>query len=197
MAMPAVRRRWTPEDVRSLMDETRAWPRYELIAGELVVTPAPGVAHQIIVTELWAILDGYLKWHPIGLPLVSPSDLELRPGTITQPDVFVVPIRQDPGETGARWSDIRSLLLAVEVLSPSSLRTDRVEKRDLYLDAGVAEYWVVDIDARVVERWTPTHATPEILRAELAWPAASMDPLVIDLPALFERVARKTGMVRL
>jgi Uma2 family endonuclease len=135
------------------------------------------------------------RW--IGLPLVSPSDLELRPGTITQPDVFVVPIRQDPGDTIARWSDIRSLLLAVEVLSPSSVRTDRVEKRDLYLDADVAEYWVVDIDARVVERWTPTHATPEILRTELTWPAASTDPLAIDLPELFERVARKTGMVRL
>ncbi len=195
--MPAVRRRWTPDDVRSLMDETRAWPRYELIAGELVVTSAPGLAHQIIIAELWAALDAYLTRHPIGLPLVSPSDLELRPGTITQPDVFVVPIRQDPGEPAARWSDIRSLLLAVEVLSPSSLRTDRVEKRDLYLDAGVAEYWVVDIDARVVERWTSTHKTPEILRTELTWPAASTDPLVIDLPALFERVARKTGMVRL
>ena len=194
--MPAVRRRWTPDDVRSLMDETRAWPRYELIAGELVVTPAPGIAHQVIVTELWALLDTYLKRNQIGLALVSPSDVELQPDTITQPDVFVVPIRQDPVERTARWSDIRSLLLAVEVLSPSSLRTDRVEKRDLYLDAGVPVYWVVDLDARVVERWTPSHATPEILRTELTWPPANSDPLIIDLPALFERVARKTGMIR-
>ena len=194
--MPAVRRRWTPDAVRSLMDETRAWPRYELIAGELVVTPAPGIAHQVIVTEFWALLDTYLKRNQIGLALVSPSDLELQPDTITQPDVFVVPIRQDPGEAAARWSDIRSLLLAVEVFSPSSLRTDRVEKRDLYLDAGVPEYWIVDIDARVVERWTPSHPTPEILRTELTWPAANADTLIIDLPALFERVARKTGMIR-
>lgn len=52
--MPAIRRRWTTVEVRSLMGESRAWPRYELIGGELLVTPAPRGAHQLVVDEVLA-----------------------------------------------------------------------------------------------------------------------------------------------
>ena len=54
--MPAIRRRWTTAEVRSLMDESRAWPRYELIGGELLVTPAPRGTHQLVVVELVVLL---------------------------------------------------------------------------------------------------------------------------------------------
>lgn len=52
MAMPAMRRRHTADDVRALTHEDRPWPRYEVIDGELLVTPAPRVAHQLVCTEL-------------------------------------------------------------------------------------------------------------------------------------------------
>ena len=187
MGMPAIRRRWTTAEVRSLMDELRAWPRYELIGGELLVTPAPRGAHQLVVVELVVLLYEYLGREPVGTVVTSPADLELRPGTITQPDVFVVPATTRPTGDQLEWSDVTALLLAVEVLSPGSVRTDRVEKRDFYMDADVAEYWVVDADACIVERWTPERETPVIVRDRLTWAPAGAEPLVIDLTALFDR----------
>ena len=194
MAMPAIHRRWTSADVRSLTSEERAWPRYELIDGELFVTPAPRTTHQYAVTELWSVLDRYLEAVPVGSALTSPSDLELAPDTITQPDVFVIPFDTKLAGDIVQWSDVKSLLLAVEVLSPSSLRTDRIKKRDFYLANGVEEYWIVDLEARVFERWRPSAETPEVLRDRIVWTPREREPLAIDLPAWFLRVERKSKL---
>lgn len=194
MAMPAIRRRWTAADVRALTNEERAWPRYELIAGELLVTPGPATKHQIATTELWLLLNAYLENEHVGLAVTSPSELELRSGTITQPDVFVIPADTPIVAQSLEWSDVKTLLLAVEVLSPSSLQTDRVSKRDFYLENGVEEYWIVDLDARVVERWLPERETPELLRETVTWAPRSRLPLVIDLLAYFSRIDKKRQM---
>jgi len=191
MAMPSVRRRWTPAEVRDLMDESRAWPRYELIAGELVVTPAPGSEHQLAVSELMIELGGYLRRYPIGVAVTSPADLVLQPNTITQPDVFVIPASTRIAGDRLQWSDVKSLLLAIEVLSPSNERQDRVIKRDLYMDADVAEYWIIDIDGRAVERWTPRQERPLIFREQMTWNPADGEPLIIDLPDFFRTVTGK------
>ena len=194
MGMPAqVRRHWTSDDVRALMDESRAAPRYELIGGELVVTPAPGIEHQLAVSELHRALAEFCDRERLGVALFSPSDIELVEGWITQPDVFVVPNAVLPtDDTGMSWKLVDSLLLAVEVLSPSSVRMDRVEKRDHYLSNRVAEYWIVDLDARHVERWYADRPTPMLARESLTWrPAGAHSELHIDLPQLFTTVSRK------
>ena len=197
MAMP-VSRHWTTADVRELTRDDRPWPRYELLDGELLVTPAPRGPHQTAVGEVWKLLDTYVLDRQLGVALLSPAELELRTGTIVQPDVFVAPRGIAPPGRVAEWSDITALLLAVEVLSPSSLRTDRVVKRDFYLANHVDEYWVVDVDARVIERWTPTRETPELLRETLQWSPRGGDPLIIDVVALFARVdARWAELSRL
>lgn len=187
MAMPVIRR-WTTADVRAITREDRAWPRYELIDGELLVTPAPRAAHQFAATEIWKVLYDFLERHPVGTALISPADLELRPGTITQPDVFVIPAGITIAGATLEWSDVTALLLAVEVLAPASLRTDRVVKRDFYLANGVAEYWIVDLDERMVERWTPTQETPELCRTTIAWAPLGREPLLIELGHLFDRI---------
>ncbi|MEO8336336.1 MAG: Uma2 family endonuclease [bacterium] len=200
MGMPAIKRHWTSADVRALMDESRPWPRYELIDGELLVTPSPGWAHQFAIGEIIPILHAYLEKERVGLACPSPADLELRPGTITQPDVFVVPAAAEaPAEAEAgSWSDIHSLLLAIEVMSPSSTRTDRVTKREFYLDVGVPDYCIVDVDARIVERWSPERQTPLVLRDEWVWqPVGARTPLTVVLPDLFDRIAdnlRRAGI---
>ena len=196
MGMPAIRpdslpaRHWTTAEVRPLLEESRKWPRYELIGGELIVTPSPGWPHQFAVGEIFLTISSYLKLQDAGAVVFSPADLELKPGTITQPDVFVTlrRIEGNPDEWPT-WADIKGLALAVEIVSPSSARIDRVIKRDFYLDAGVPEYWVVDLDVRMIERWTPSRETPEVLRMSLEWkPAGADSPLVIDLVELFERI---------
>lgn len=187
MAMPAIRRRWTREHVLALIDEARAWPRYELIDGELLVTPSPGDPHQLALGELHLIVAPYVDAEGLGLTFFSPSDVELKDDSITQPDLYVRPFNPASAQ----------LLLAVEIISPSSERTDRVTKRDFYLENGVVEYWVVDLDARMVERWTRGQDTARVERETLAWhPVATPRPLTIELPVLFERIHQKSLLAR-
>jgi Uma2 family endonuclease len=176
--------------VRDLIDESRAWPRYELIDGELIVTPSASYPHQIAVGEILLAIKEYVLAEKVGLAVCSPADLELQPDTITQPDVFVLPAAAFPEtDDTPSWADFTDLLLAVEIISPSSVRTDRIVKRDFYLRAGVAEYWIVDLDARIVERWMPDRETPEILRGIFEWkPAGADSPLIIDLVELFNTI---------
>jgi Uma2 family endonuclease len=196
MGMPAIRRHWTTADVRALMDESRGWPRYELIGGELIVTPAPRGPHQFAVTELLVLLVAYLRNEPIGAALASPADLELEPGTITQPDVFVIPAGGAPSDDRFLWSDVGSLLLAVEVISPGSIRTDRITKREYYMDVGVPDYLIVDVDSRIVERWTQGRDTPQVLRDRLVWhPSGASTPLDISLPEYFDRIVAQMRLI--
>ncbi len=191
--MPTETKVWSVEEVREMQDESRAWPRFELIGGELLVTPAPGEIHQVGVAELLLLLAAYVDRERIGVTLMSPADIELHPGTISQPDVFVVPVATGMKRKSQRgWEAVTSLLLAVEVISPSSVRTDREKKREYYLSAGVPDYWVIDFDARVLERWIPGADTPTVLRSSFEWrPAGASAPLVVNLPELFENAWRK------
>jgi Uma2 family endonuclease len=190
MGMPAEKiRRWTTADVRALTDESRPWPRYELIDGQLIVTPAPSWTHQWAVALLWRSLHEYLTRSSVGVAMMSASDLELEKGHITQPDVFVVPI--SGGRHPKSWPEVKALLVAAEVLSPSNARYDRVDKRKFFQRVAVPEYWVVDLDARVFERWTPGDARPEVIDAMLTWnPAGSSAPFALDLPRYFAEVHR-------
>jgi Uma2 family endonuclease len=186
MGMAAVvNYRWTAEEVRNLQEESRAWPRYELIDGELFVTPAPGVWHQRAVLEIVATLRPFVKQVGFAELLTSPADVELEEESILQPDVFVFP-RIDPGNEKPTWKDITALFLAVEVLSPGSERTDRVEKRDQYMSMAVDEYWVVDLDDRRIERWFRGQPRVEIARDTLVWNLrGAPEPLAIDVRRLF------------
>ena len=187
MHMATATRRWTADEVRALIDETRHWPRYELVDGELLVTPSPRMAHQSAVGALHLLLHPYAKAHALGDVMLSPADIALEPGSVLQPDVFLVP--PDPRGRAREWSEVRALTLAVEVLSPGSARHDRTVKRRYYQRNGVAEYWIVDLDARLVERWRPADERPEILDERLEWrPDPALPPLVVDLPAFFRDV---------
>lgn len=113
MGMPAIHRRWTSADVRTLINESpRYWPRYELIGGELIVTPSPRFPHQTAAQELWFILKHYLVQQGVGLPMMAPADLELVPENITQPDVFVLdPHSVDDTVEMPTWADFKRLFL--------------------------------------------------------------------------------------
>jgi len=187
MVMPAVKRRWTASEVRDLIAASPlATPRYELVDGELLVTPAPRLLHQEAVTLLLMLLRTYLDAEPAGHALPSPSDVELEPEFLSQPDVFVMP--REEWQRARLERVVRRLILAVEVLSPSSAGHDRVRKRPVY-QRNVPEYWIVDLDARLVERWRPADDRPEILTRTLEWsPPGARTSLAIDLAAYFGKV---------
>ena len=110
------------------------------------------------------------------------------PRRLLQPDLFVVP-SQDGGPPRA-WADVRSLLLAIEVLSPSTARADRHRKRLIYRSEGVSEYWIIDGDARLVERWRPGDERPEIVLDEIVWsPRAELPPFRLVLDEFFDDAA--------
>lgn len=173
-------RHWTVPEVLALPSDGN---RYEAVAGELLMTPASSARHQRVVLGLAVRLYQYAVSSQIGEVLTSPADIELGPDTLVQPDIFVLPAGMEVRE----WADVEGrLLLAVEVLSPSTARADRQLKRVAYQRAGIPEYWIVDPDARLVERWRPADERPEVLSDSLVWqPDAAHPPMVIDLQALF------------
>jgi Uma2 family endonuclease len=174
-------KRWTAADLRAIPDDRT---RYEIIDGDLFVTPSPTWGHQDLARELLVLIRGYLKGNQVGKVLFAPADVDLADDTVVEPDLFVVPLVA--GTEPRRWVDVGQLLLVVEILSPSTARTDRTVKRRLYQRECVPEYWVVDGDARVVERWRPEDDRPEILVERLEWrPDPQLPPLIIELQALF------------
>jgi Uma2 family endonuclease len=184
MGMPAAnRRRWSAAEVRRLNSESPSnGPRYELIAGELLVTPAPTPRHQLALAWLYDRLAPFVQREGVGRALWSPADLELAPDEVSQPDLFVIPTQPPP----ATWSEITRLLLAVEALSPSTARNDRTVKRPYYQRVGVPEYWIVDLDAQLVERWRPDDERPEIVTSTLEWrPTDAATTLRISLDELW------------
>ncbi|HEV2180834.1 MAG TPA: Uma2 family endonuclease [Gemmatimonadaceae bacterium] len=167
--------------MRALPDDGN---RYELISGELVVTPAPRGIHQVAVFKLAKHIGAYLERSGLGQVLFSPADLLLGENEVLQPDVFAY--RTTTGRELVDWADVTSLTLVVEVLSPSSARYDRNLKRRRYQRARIPEYWIVDLDSRLVERWRPDDERPEILEERLTWgPAPGVEALDLDLRALF------------
>ncbi|HSD30451.1 MAG TPA: Uma2 family endonuclease [Gemmatimonadales bacterium] len=160
--------------------------RHELLDGVHVVTPAPALLHQAMVRELMALLIPALQGQDRFHLFSSPADVILGVRTLVQPDVFVV-VRQ-PGKPLRCWEDVGVPVLAVEILSPATATRDRGAKRHIYNQAGVGEYWIVDLDARLFERWRPRDSRPEIIDERLVWKVGEVPELLIDVTALFARV---------
>ena len=181
MAMSESAGNWTVSMLETLPDDGQ---RYEIIDGALYVTPSPRVRHQQVVTNLAAILQPYVARAGGAMALVSPADVRKGGDTSVQPDLFVVRLTDD-GRVVVPIN-VRDLLLAIEVLSDRTARTDRQDKRWLYQGEAVAEYWIVDADAWVIERWRPGDDRPEVLSEEIRWRCAgATETLVIALPELF------------
>jgi Uma2 family endonuclease len=183
MAMPATHTDWTVEMLDALPDDGK---RYEIIDGELFVTPSPSDVHQYVVGELYARLLAYLRRSGVGHPVVSPSDVrrEDRRRNRVQPDIYVV--RVTNSKRPVYPFDLTDLLLAIEVASPGNPRYDYQTKRMLYLTSGVPEYWIVSPDARTFVRWTRVEDPGEILNTRITWqPSGMTNPFVMDLPEFF------------
>lgn len=178
MAVPIY---YTASMVRGLPDDGK---RYEVVRGELLVTPAPRLWHQEVVRRLVVALSAYLEREPVGNVFHSPADISWAPDTLLQPDVFVVP----PVEARTLdWSRIATLLLVAEVLSPSSQHADRFAKRHEYQKHQVPRYWIVDPDDRVVEIWTPGDPLPVFERERLTWhPTGAHTQFELELAVLFK-----------
>ena len=138
---------WTYQDYLNLPDDGR---RYEIIQGVLYVTNAPDIDHQFTVFELARQIGNFVIEHKLGRVLTAPFEVHLseisRP---VQPDVFFIKAERWPAP-GAKFFEGAPDLI-VEVLSPSTSRTDRFIKFNEYEQAGVPEYWIANPKTRSVE----------------------------------------------
>jgi Uma2 family endonuclease len=181
MAAPAY---YTADMVRAIPDDGNI---YEVVHGELLVSPAPRLWHEEVAARLLETVRAYLRQHPVGHAIGSRSDLSwgLR-DVLVSPDLFVVPLEE---ARRLDWLTLRTVLLTAEVLSPSSIRADRFTKRRLYQERRVPLYWVIDPEERFAEIWRPEDDLPRIERRALAWaPAGAGAPFTLELGELFRAI---------
>jgi Uma2 family endonuclease len=139
-------RRWTFDELVAELPESNL--PTELWDGELIRSPAPPFLHQQIVAGFLESLDNWVTQHRLGKTGHAPLDMVLAPHRATQPDVVFI--------SNERLGIIKERImgaadLVAEVLSPGSRRRDRIDKRDLYEQHGVREYWLIDPEAKTVE----------------------------------------------
>lgn len=178
MAVAVAVKRWTLEELHSLPDDGN---KYELINGELFVTPAPAYEHERLAAKLTRILEPYVARHALGY-VFHPRAVFQRDGSETEPDAMVVP--ETPKGT-VDWNTAPTPLLVVEIVSPTTRRRDREHKRRFYLEHDVPEYWIVDPERAEVLQVLAGSADATC-RDRLLWkPQGASDALTIDVPALF------------
>jgi Uma2 family endonuclease len=146
-------RKLTYEDFLHFPDDGR---RHELIDGKHYVTPAPTTRHERLGIRLILALGNYLERHPIGELFGMRFDCVMSLFDIVEPDLAV--IVNDQAQIITKQNIQGAPALVVEIASPSTKRRDRRQKRDLYANTGVREYWIVDPDANSV---TVFRRTPE------------------------------------
>jgi Uma2 family endonuclease len=174
---------YSAEMVRALPDDGN---RYETVHGELLVTPAPRAWHQEVVWRIMVQLRAYVDLHRCGHVFFSPADISWEPDILVQPDLFVVDLAQ--AQT-LDWSQMKDLLLTIEVLSPTTARYDRYTKRRLYQEVGIPVYWIVDPDEKLVEVWTPESLFPTVERECVRWrPEGVKEDFVLDIEELFRPI---------
>jgi Uma2 family endonuclease len=178
MVMATEAKPWTRAELARLPDDGN---RYEVLNGELLVTPQANPRHQVIAFALGAILRDHCALHGLGV-VVGPGAVVFDDNEL-QPDVQVIPVR-GPIPANAIWEDLPHPLLVVEILSAGSHRHDLVKKRDAYLRVGIPEYWVVDHEARRVLVFRRSDTEPLVFTETLVWQPDTTAALTIDLREL-------------
>ena len=142
---------WTYEDYLALPEDDGN--RYEVIEGELLVTPAPGSDHQYAVVELIGEIRAFVKARGLGRVYTAPYEVHLDADTRpVQPDVFFVTEARRPKRGTKRMDGAPELV--IEVISRSSDRADNSVKMLAYERSGVLEYWIVDPRKQSVRIYT-------------------------------------------
>ena len=139
-------RRWTYDELLVELPETTV--PIELWEGEFIMSPSPSFFHQELIDRFHDALKAWVRPRDLGKTCVAPMDMILTQRHVAQPDVLFV--------ARDRLAIIKDRVrgpadLVLEVISPGSRQKDRIEKRDLYEQHGIKEYWLIDPDAQTVE----------------------------------------------
>lgn len=143
---PGLRRLYTYEELVAELPESNQ--PCELWDGELIMSPTPSFFHQKIAFRFQRALQDWVAAHGLGEVVGAPLDMVLSPRRVAQPDVIFI--------AKERLNIIQRVVmgpgdLVAEVISPGGRTRDRIEKRDLYEQHGVKEYWIIDPEAETVD----------------------------------------------
>jgi Uma2 family endonuclease len=177
MAVPLIEP-WTIEQADRLPDDGN---RYEILAGELLVTPRPSEAHEAIVAWLDQLIIPFVRANGLGW-VQHPRAVVQIGETRLEPDLMVRPEAQFRG-----WANAPLPILVVEVLSAGTRERDTGSKQAFYRNAGIPEYWIVDREDGVViqVRGADERRISTILR----WsPPATSAALEIDVARMFAEI---------
>src|SRR5215212_8707627 len=146
MAVATPSRKLTYEDYLLLPEDGR---RYEIIDGELFVTPAPSRKHQTVAYNLVLRIGNHLADHNTGRLFFAPFDVVLSEHDVVEPDLLFISRERNAILTQKNVQGPPDL--AVEILSESTRKRDKVLKRKRYEQFGIAEYWIIDPELESVE----------------------------------------------
>ena len=144
MTTQAARTKFTYEDYMQTPDDIR----YELLDGELILSPSARTAHQRASRKILRRLDDFVEENELGEVFVAPYDIVLDNFNVVQPDILFVSNERSHIITDLNIQGAPDLV--IEILSPSTAQRDRTQKRDLYERHLVPEYWQADSDAKSV-----------------------------------------------
>jgi Uma2 family endonuclease len=181
MHMALETKRWTRADLDHLPDDGN---KYEVVRGELFVTPAPDPVHEQIIYVLAGELRRYADAQNVGEVhngrfAVVLDDSQVEPDIVVRPSVGAPP---------PEWKDAPRPLLIVEVLSDSTTRRDRVAKRGLYLGGAIPEYWIVDGDKRTITVIRPDRPDEVVADKLTSTAPSALEPLELDVAAMFHKI---------
>ena len=126
--------------------------RKEIIEGELFMSPAPSIKHQLILKRLSQLLDRFVQQKFLGEVVFAPCDVIFSNINVLQPDIIY--ISKENFEILTELNIKGAPDLIIEILSPSTIENDRVYKKLVYEKFGVKEYWIVDPEQEIVEVWS-------------------------------------------
>lgn len=149
---PSKKKNYTYKDYLELPDDKN---RYEIINGELVMTPAPKINHQRISGIIELQLRLFVEKNKLGEVFDAPCDVFLTEKDIVQPDILFVSNENKKIITEDNIKGAPELV--IEIISPTTAYYDLIEKKELYEKFGVKEYWIVDPKKQWVEIYTPTN----------------------------------------
>lgn len=179
MLMAPSTRAWTLAELDRLPEDSN---KYELVDGELFVTPAPSPAHEQLVAVLLAILVPYVQAEKLGRvytprAVVRTDESEVEPDLMVRPATPTLPLT---------WAEMPTPLLVVEIFSRTTRRRDEQQKRAFYQRIGVGEYWMVDRWSRTI-RVVHGDGADTVAESVLEWsPSGAREALRIDVAAYFD-----------
>ena len=127
--------------------------RYEIIEGELFVSRSPGLTHQIVLSNLTALIWNYLKTNPIGTVAINPGVVLSNISGVIPDLVFFRKEQRETIVTDDRLTGAPALVIEIVSPGPANIRRDRITKLQLYAAYDIPEYWIVDPKSKTLEKY--------------------------------------------